>query len=109
TEAAAMTLCALLLSRQFYIYHPTPKLAYATIALLFVNISVGGLLTDFASPAVLVLAHCWKWTLKDMFLDVGWKAALGVVVSNVIYWLYFRKELRKLNIRKQAIELYSKF
>ncbi len=107
TEAAAMALCALLLSRQFYQYHPSPKLAYATIALLFVNISVGGVLTDFASPAVLVLAHCWEWSIADMFVDFGWKAAVGIVISNFLYWLYFRKELHHLGLRKKAVKLLS--
>lgn len=102
TEAGAMTLCALLLARQFYQYHPSPKLAYATLALLFVNVSVGGVLTDFASPAVLVLAHCWKWTTLDMLTDFGWKAALGIVLSNLVYWFYFREELRGLNLRRRA-------
>lgn len=102
TEAGAMTICALLLARQFYQYHPSPKLAYATLALLFVNVSVGGVLTDFASPAVLVLAHCWKWTTLDMLTDFGWKAALGIVLSNLAYWSYFRKELRGLNLRRRA-------
>ncbi|HSX27112.1 MAG TPA: putative Na+/H+ antiporter [Chlamydiales bacterium] len=102
TEAGAMALCALLLSRQFYQYHPSPKLAYATLALLFVNISVGGVLTDFASPAVLVLAHCWHWTTLDMLSTFGWKAALGIFISNAIYWTYFRNELRELNIRRKA-------
>lgn len=109
TEAAAMALCALLLSRQFYEYHPSSKLAYATLALLFVNISVGGVLTDFASPAVLVLAHCWKWTMADMFIDFGWKAVLGIVISNALYWTYFRKELSDLNIRRTAIRIYSHY
>lgn len=102
TEAAAMTLAALLLSRQFYIYRPSQQLSYATLALLFVNISVGGVLTDFASPAVLVLAHCWHWTLSDMFIDFGWKAALGIVLANSLYWFYFRKELQSLGERKNS-------
>ncbi|MES2273695.1 MAG: putative Na+/H+ antiporter, partial [Chlamydiota bacterium] len=102
TEAGAMALCALLLSRQFYQYHPSPKLAYATLALLFVNISVGGVLTNFASPAVLVLAHCWDWTTWDMLTNFGWKAALGILLSNLLYWAYFRKELELLNLRRNA-------
>lgn len=107
TEVAAMALSALLLSRQFFHYHPSTKLAYATLALLFVNISVGGVLTDFASPAVLVLAHCWHWTLSDMFIDFGWKATVGIVLSNLLYWLYFRHELYLLNVRKKATRIFT--
>jgi hypothetical protein len=107
TEAAAMALCALLLAREFYEYRPSAKLAYATLALLFVNISVGGVLTDFASPAVLVLAHCWEWTMGDMFFDFGWKAALGIVLANFLYWLIFRKELILLNARKKASKVFA--
>lgn len=109
TEAGAMALCALLLSHQFYQFHPSSKLAYATMALLFVNISVGGILTDFASPAVLILAHCWHWTTLDMFTTFGWKATLGIIVSNLVYWLYFRKELNMLNIRKRALAVFSSY
>lgn len=109
TEAAAMALCALLLSKQFYEYHPSRKLAYATLALLFVNISVGGVLTDFASPAVLILTHCWKWSIREMFFDFGWKAALGIALSNFVYWIYFRKELIHLNVRKKAVDIFSSY
>lgn len=104
TEAGAMTLCALLLGQQFYTYHPSKKLAYATIALLFVNISVGGVLTNFASPAVLVLSHCWKWTGWDLFATFGWKAALGIVLSNLVYWWYFRKEIRQMELRSAHVK-----
>ncbi|MBM3184650.1 MAG: hypothetical protein FJZ64_05030, partial [Chlamydiae bacterium] len=103
TEVGAMTLCALLLSRQFYQFHPSQNLSYATLALLFVNVSVGGILTDFASPAVLILAHCWHWTTADMFLLFGWKAMLGIVTSNLIYWFWFRKEFKILNEKKRKL------
>lgn len=101
TEVGAMTLCALLLGQQFYIYHPSKKLAYATLGLLFVNISVGGVLTNFASPAVLVLSHCWHWTNLDLFLSFGWKAALGIILSNLFYWWFFRKEIGQMEKRHE--------
>lgn len=109
TEAAAMALCALLLSRQFYQHHPSKKLAYGTLGLLFVNISIGGVLTDFASPAVLVLAHCWQWTISDMFFNFGWKAIVGIVLSNLLYWIYFKKELQAMEIRKKAKKIYANY
>lgn len=102
TEVGAMALSALLLSRQFYHHRPSLALSYATLALLFVNISVGGLLTDFASPAVLILAHCWHWTTLDMFIDFGWKSVIGIILSNLLYYFYFRKEFAVLNETHRA-------
>lgn len=102
TEVGAMALCALLLARQFYRHHPSRQLAYATLALLFVNISVGGLLTNFASPAVLILSHCWRWTTLDMLVDFGWKSIIGILISNLLYYFYFRKEFAVLNEKHRA-------
>jgi len=98
-----------LLSHQFYTYHPSRKLAYATLGLLFVNVSVGGILTDFASPAVLLLAHRWSWSISDMFFDFGWKAALGIFLSNLTYWLYFRKELTLMDVKRKAIGIWETY
>jgi hypothetical protein len=103
TEVGAMTLCALLLSRQFYQYRPSSQLAYGTLGLLFVNISVGGVLTNFASPAVLILSHAWNWSTPHIFYTFGWKILLGITLSNFIYWIYFRKELNTLNTRKKML------
>src|SRR5260370_39288657 len=47
TGPAAMTICALLLRHRFYSLKPSESLKYATLGLLFVNISVGGVLTQF--------------------------------------------------------------
>ena len=103
TEVGAMAITALLLSRQFYEYRPSSKLSYATLGLLFVNISVGGILTDFASPPVLVLAHYWDWNILFMIKMFGWKAVLGILLSNALFWFHFRKELKELERRKEAI------
>ena len=62
TEPAAMTICALLLARQFYDLEPSERLKYATLGLLFVNVSIGGTLTHFAAPPVLMVARPWGWT-----------------------------------------------
>lgn len=108
TEPGAMAISALLLSRQFYEHQPSPRLAYATLALLFVNISVGGILTHFASPAVLVLAHAWNWDILYMLSTFGWKAASGIALSNFAYWAIFRRELHDLNRRYQlATRVYT--
>ena len=96
TEPAAMTICALLLVRKFYQLEPSPKLKYATLGLLFVNISVGGTLTHFAAPPVLMVAAPWGWGTGHMLLNFGWKAAVGIVISNLLYWVLFRKEFDAL-------------
>jgi hypothetical protein len=96
TEPAAMTICALLLRQKFYALKPGKTLSYATLGLLFVNISVGGTLTHFAAPPVVMVATKWSWDLQYMLANYGWKAALGIVVANVVYYLRFRSELSQL-------------
>ncbi len=102
TEPAAMTIAALLLARQFYALKPSPRLAYATIGLLFVNVSVGGTLTHFAAPPVLMVAGPWKWDTLFMLSHFGWKAVIGIVVSTVLYYVAFRRELAALGRDRAA-------
>ncbi|HTL59186.1 MAG TPA: putative Na+/H+ antiporter [Candidatus Limnocylindrales bacterium] len=96
TEPAAMTISALLLRRQFYELKPAPRLAYATLGLLFVNISVGGVLTHFAAPPVLMVASRWGWNTPFMFRQFGEAALAGIVISNIIYYLAFRRSIAQL-------------
>ncbi len=99
TEPAAMTIAALLLGQQFYQLDPTPTFKYATLGLLFVNISVGGTLTHFAAPPVLMVADTWHWDLPYMFTKFGWRAVLGVIVATAIYYFIFRKNFASLKER----------
>ncbi len=96
TEPAAMTISALLLASKFYSRRPRAVFAYATLGLLFVNISVGGTLTHFAAPPVLMVASRWDWDLMHMLTNFGWKAAVGIVAANAFHFAIFRKELRRL-------------
>ena len=100
TEPAAMTIAALLLSKQFYRLKPNDTFKYATLGLLFVNVSVGGTLTNFAAPPVLMVAQPWDWSTGFMMQHFGWKAALGIVISNVIYFLAFRSHFHGLETYK---------
>ena len=97
TEPAAMTIAALLLGRQFYGLRPPAKLEYSTLGLLFVNISVGGTLTNFAAPPILMVAAKWEWSSWFVMSNFGWKAVIGILVSNAVYYFYFRKEFRELD------------
>lgn len=96
TEPAAMTISALLLAKRFYEYGPSPTFAYATLGLLFVNVSIGGTLTHFAAPPVLMVASKWGWDMPYMLANFGWKAALAILLANTAYFLIFRKQFRAL-------------
>ncbi len=102
TEPAAMTIAALLLARQFYALKPSARFCYATLGLLFVNVSVGGTLTHFAAPPVLMVAAPWKWDMVFMFTHFGWKAVLGIIVATGLYYVVFRKEFAALDQARAA-------
>jgi hypothetical protein len=102
TEPAAMTISALMLARQFYDLKPSTKFAYATIGLLFVNVSVGGTFTHFAAPPVLMVAGKWGWDMPYMFEHFGWKALIGIIISTGIYYVIFRKEFAGMDERAKA-------
>jgi hypothetical protein len=96
TEPAAMTISALLLSQRFYKLNPSRGFKYATLGLLFVNISVGGTLTHFAAPPVLMVAEPWGWGTMHMLTHFGWKAVIGIIIANGLYLMCFRKEFARL-------------
>ena len=50
------------------------------------NISIGGTLTHFAAPPVLMVARPWEWDTVFMFGHFGWRAALAIVVSTLAYY-----------------------
>ena len=106
TEPAAMTIAAMLLSSQFYGLKPSEPLRYATLALLFVNISVGGSLTHFAAPPVVMVAAKWGWGLKEVFAHFGVAALVSILLSNLLYLAWFRGELvaLKASASPQATE-----
>jgi hypothetical protein len=97
TEPGAMTISAILLARQFYHYKPSPRLCYATIGLLFVNVSVGGTLTQFAAPPMVMAAGPWHWDMMHMLTHFGWKAFLGIICSTLLYYFMFRREFTAMN------------
>ena len=96
TEPGAMTISALLLARQFYNLRPGTRLKYATLGLLFVNVSIGGTLTHFAAPPILMVSRPWSWDLAFVFGHFGWRAGAAIVASTTAYFLVFRRELAAL-------------
>lgn len=93
TEPAAMTLAALMLRDGFFRHGLSTRLKYATLGLLFVNISIGGTLTNFAAPPVLMVATKWQWDTLFMLSHFGWKAAFAVVCNALLLTWFFRHEL----------------
>jgi len=96
TEPAAMTLASLMLAERLYARGASTRLKYATLGVLFVNVSIGGTLTPFAAPPVLMVAGKWGWDLGFMLQAFGWKAAAAVAVNAACATLLFFRELRAI-------------
>ncbi|MDR2837246.1 MAG: putative Na+/H+ antiporter [Azonexus sp.] len=94
TEPAAMTLAALLLRDRYFRQKLSRRLQYAAIGMLFVNVSIGGALTSFAAPPVLMVAGKWQWDSLYMLSQFGWKAAFAVIINAAALTWFFRRELR---------------
>ncbi len=101
TEPAAMTVAALVLQERYFSKGLSTRFKYAALGVLFVNVSIGGTLTPFAAPPILMVARSWDWSLSFMLTTFGWKAALAVVINALGLTLLFRRELG-------AMELHAK-
>jgi len=104
TEPAAMTLLAIMLKRRYFDRVISTRLAYATLGLLFVNVSIGGTLTHFAAPPVLMVAAKWQWDIAFMFTTFGWKAAASCMVSSAITAWVFRREILSVEVHPQPAQ-----
>ena len=93
TEPAAMTLAAILLRDAFFTQKLGSRVQYATVGVLFVNVSIGGTLTHFAAPPVLMVAAKWQWDTLFMLTHFGWRSAIAVFFNAVILTWLFRKEI----------------
>lgn len=81
TEPAAMTLAALLLRDAYFRRQGQEGFKYMTLGVLFVNVSIGGVLTAYAAPPVLMVAKTFGWDTVYMATHFGWRAALAVFFS----------------------------
>lgn len=107
TEPAAMTLAALTLRDRVFNVELPERLKYATLGVLFVNVSIGGTLTSFAAPPVLMVAAKWGWDSAFMLSHFGWKAALAVLLNAAVVTMLFARHLLRATpeaagIRKQS-------
>nr|CBA28817.1 hypothetical protein Csp_A09030 [Curvibacter putative symbiont of Hydra magnipapillata] len=96
TEPAAMTLAAMMLKERIFGVGLSNRLKYATLGVLFVNVSIGGTLTSFAAPPVLMVAAKWNWDSWYMLTHFGWKAAIAVFVNALAVTLLFKDQLVQL-------------
>ena len=104
TEPAAMTLAALMLRDTLFSREVSTKLKYVTLGVLFVNISIGGTLTPFAAPPVLMVAAKWNWDIWFMMANFGWKAAIAVIVNAACAMLLFKSELGHMAQEQEAAD-----
>jgi predicted cation transporter len=91
-----MTLAALLLRDSLFAHPISDRLKYATLGVLFVNVSIGGTLTPFAAPPVLMVAKAWQWDFAFMLHNFGGKACLAVLFNALAATWLLRRELSGL-------------
>ncbi len=107
TEPAAMTLAALLLAQGFFRSDAPNRFKYATIGVLFVNISIGGTLTHFAAPPVLMVAAKWGWDSWFMLTHFGYKAAIAVFINAFAVTFLFRDVLKETTRKLLSGEVHT--
>lgn len=93
TEPAAMTIAALMLAPIIFRTSVAERVKYFAIGVLFVNVSIGGTLTSYAAPPVLMVAATWQWDSWFMFSTFGWKAAAAVAINGTLASLALRRHL----------------
>lgn len=93
TEPAAMTLAALILAPLVFKEGLPEWLKYAALGVLFVNVSIGGTLTSYAAPPVLMVATAWGWDSAFMATHFGWKSAIAVLINSTVLILLMRRHL----------------
>lgn len=93
TEPAAMTLAAILLGGRYFGSQVPANFKYSTLGGLFVNISIGGTMTSFAAPPVLMVTGAWGWDTAFMMQHFGWKAAVAVVLNTLVLTFWYRDTL----------------
>ncbi|MYN07949.1 putative Na+/H+ antiporter [Pseudoduganella aquatica] len=104
TEPAAMTLAALILAPLVFRAGMPEWLKYGALGVLFVNVSIGGTLTSYAAPPVLMVAGAWQWDSGFMLMTFGWRAALAVLVNATGVTLLLRRHMDTQTVQADAGE-----
>ncbi len=104
TEPAAMTLAALMLAPQVFRKDMPEWLKYGALGVLFVNVSIGGTLTAYAAPPVLMVASTWHWDSAFMASTFGWRAAIAVALNATVITVLLRRHLLDAEVAPSAGE-----
>lgn len=102
TEPAAMTLAALMLAPVVFRRDVSERVKYAALGVLFVNVSIGGTLTSYAAPPVLMVAAKWNWNTAFMAATFGWKAAVAVLVNATVMTVALRRHLGQKPVQESS-------
>ena len=100
TEPAAMTIAALMIAPTVFAPHMPERIKYLALGVLFVNVSIGGTLTSYAAPPVLMVATTWQWDSACMLAQFGWKAAIAVLVNATLGDLGAAQAPRRRRLRR---------
>ncbi len=104
TEPAAMTVTALLLKNRLFDWDVPKTLKYAALGTLFVNVSIGGTLTNYAAPPILMVKEAFDWSSMDVFSMLGWKAVIACAASATILCYWFRQDLSQMNTLQSVFD-----
>jgi Na+/H+ antiporter NhaD/arsenite permease-like protein len=105
TEPAAMTLAAFLLRDLVYRHKCSTALLFGTLGVLFVNISIGGTLTNFAAPPVLMVASTWGWSSAFMFAKFVIESCIAIFINALAVTLVFHRQLIEPNAGKKEAKI----
>ena len=105
TEPAAMTLAAFLLRDLVYRHRCSNSLLFGTLGVLFVNISIGGTLTNFAAPPVLMVASTWGWSSAFMFANFGLESCIAIFINALGATLLFHRQLIDPNSGAKQVKI----
>jgi len=103
-EPAAMTIAALMLAPVVFRTEIPAGVKYLALGALFVNVSIGGTLTAYAAPPVLMVASTWQWDNAYMLTHFGWKAALAVIVNATVATVALRRHLPTVSPQRHAAD-----
>lgn len=98
TEPAAMTLAALMLAPQIFKQGIPEHLKYGALGVLFVNVSIGGTLTSYAAPPILMVATTWQWDTPFLVANLGWKAAAAVLINATAIIFFLRSKIHSKEV-----------